>query len=333
MQIDYLYIFTQNFIYGGILTFLICIPTIKLLYKLNLTDFKWLKKGIDNTLFFNLHKHKIGTPSSGGLAIFASFLLFLAFGPFWIGSMRIDLFLVSLVFASLGFYYDATKLLIKKGLLQKELRARYELFLIFLVSFSFSLYFIQKYNLALINFTGAPIQVSTVFIVIFITLFFACTATGLNITDGLDGLLPGTSFIANLALTILAFMQGQYDLFGVLSFLAGAQLAFLYFNINPARVFLGDIGSNFIAGVMAYSAIRLNAYLPVIMILGLFYIELFSSVSQQIALKMGKRIFKIAPIHHTFEAEGWSETKIVFRFWLFGVALAVLGLYTFATLY
>lgn len=162
----------------------------------------------------------------------------------------------------------------------------------------------------------------------FVIVIFLFFVNSIDITDGLDGLLGGLLVINFTALLALALLLGRGGLAVACGTLVGALLSFLYFNIHPARVFMGDVGSHFLAGMFVAISFLLGreALLPVIG--GVFVAEGLSVVLQVASVKLGKgRIFLMAPIHHHFEMKGWAETKVTMRFWLIGVFLSFLGLY------
>jgi phospho-N-acetylmuramoyl-pentapeptide-transferase len=173
-----------------------------------------------------------------------------------------------------------------------------------------------------------------------ITLLIAGTSNAVNITDGLDGLAPGTMLIASLALMLLCYIAGsperaQYMLFpyveGALELMvvtgamAGACLGFLWFNCQPASVYMGDTGSLSLGGLLAAIACAVRQEVLLVIIGGVFFLELGSVVLQVGWFKYtgGKRLFRCAPIHHHFHLAGWQENQVVVRFWILGVMLAV----------
>ncbi len=149
-----------------------------------------------------------------------------------------------------------------------------------------------------------------------------------NITDGMDGLSSGIAVSSLLAFTILATVIGEAEISYINSIATGSILAYLYFNIKPARVEHGDLGSLSLGTLLAIQALTINRA-TVLPIVGLgFVIEIASSLTQTISRKiLGRRIFKMAPLHYHFQIKGWSEEKIVMRFWLFGIIFAILGLW------
>ena len=179
-------------------------------------------------------------------------------------------------------------------------------------------------------------------------LFFVFVVVGssnaVNITDGLDGLAAGLMVIAASALTVLAFLGGNRELSTYLQIvrnahtaeltifcgsLTGASLGFLWWNAHPANIFMGDVGSLSMGGAMGVVAILIKQELLLVFIAGVFVIELLSVILQVGSYKLRqKRIFKMAPIHHHFEALGWQESKIIARFWIAGLVMALFALTT-----
>ena len=176
-----------------------------------------------------------------------------------------------------------------------------------------------------------------------VMVLIAATSNAVNITDGLDGLAPGTMLIASLALMLLCYIAGsperaQYMLFpyvdGALELMvvtgamAGACLGFLWFNCQPASVYMGDTGSLPLGGLLAMIACAIRQEVLLVIIGGVFFLEIASVVLQVGCYKLtgGRRLFKCAPIHHHFHMAGWRENQVVVRFWIIGVMLAVAAL-------
>ena len=154
------------------------------------------------------------------------------------------------------------------------------------------------------------------------------TANAVNITDGLDGLAGGLLTMAYAAFGVIAFLQGNIGLAGFCLTVVGTLLSYVWFNIYPARFFMGDVGSFAFGTGLAVVAIMTNSILLVPVIGFVFVIEVLSVIMQLASKKLrgGKKIFKSAPIHHHLEATGWPETKVTMRFWVIGQVSAVLGL-------
>jgi phospho-N-acetylmuramoyl-pentapeptide-transferase len=186
--------------------------------------------------------------------------------------------------------------------------------------------------------------------VLFITFIIAAVSNGANMTDGLDGLAAGTSAISGATLAILAYVSGniifsQYlnimyipnsgELAVLCTAFVGACVGFLWYNTYPAQIFMGDTGSLAIGSVIAVLAIVIRKELLIPLLCGIFLIENLSVVMQVSYFKYtkrkygtGRRIFKMAPIHHHFQVLGWHEAKIVTRFWIIGILLAIFTLVT-----
>ena len=155
------------------------------------------------------------------------------------------------------------------------------------------------------------------------------TSNAVNITDGLDGLVTGLTIIALTAFWYLSSHTNMGDIDLFITVIIGSLLAFLYFNIFPARVWLGDTGALALGAILAVISLFINQSFVLIIVGGVFVIETLSSFLQIFskATRHGAKIFKAAPLHHHFEAIGWDETKVTMRFWLAGAVLAYLGLF------
>ncbi|MFZ4749534.1 MAG: phospho-N-acetylmuramoyl-pentapeptide-transferase [Phycisphaerales bacterium] len=175
------------------------------------------------------------------------------------------------------------------------------------------------------------------------TLFIAGTSNAVNIADGMDGLAAGTMSIASVVVMVLCFVAsnrewslllmvpyvpGARELIVISGAMVGACLGFLWFNCNPARVFMGDTGSLALGGLLAFVAFAIRQELLLILIAGIFYLELASTMLQVGYFKWsgGKRIFRCAPIHHHFHLGGWSESQVVVRFWVITAMLGAIAL-------
>lgn len=195
------------------------------------------------------------------------------------------------------------------------------------------------------NFTlnpGVTLMPWWVFLIIG-TLFIAGTSNAVNIADGMDGLAAGTMAIACVGIMVLCFIAssrelsllllvpyvpGARELIVVSGAMVGACLGFLWFNCNPARVFMGDTGSLALGGLIAFIAVAIRQEFLLLLIAGIFYLELASTALQVGYFKWtgGKRIFRCAPIHHHFHLGGWSESQVVVRFWVITAILAAISL-------
>jgi len=180
---------------------------------------------------------------------------------------------------------------------------------------------------------------------IFVALVVVFMSNAVNLTDGLDGLAIGLMVVAAGALTILTYAGGHAELASYLQLLrtprpseltifcgamTGASLGFLWHNAHPAEIFMGDVGSLGLGGAMAVVAVLIKQEILLLFIGGIFVLEAVSVILQVGSYKLrgGKRIFKMAPLHHHFEALGWAESKIIARFWIAGLVLALFALTT-----
>jgi len=180
---------------------------------------------------------------------------------------------------------------------------------------------------------------------IFVALVVVFSSNAVNLTDGLDGLAIGLMVIAAGALTVLAYAGGHATLAEYLQLarnprtseltifcgsMTGASLGFLWYNAHPAKIFMGDVGSLGLGGAMAVVAVLIKQEVLLLFIGGIFVVEAISVILQVGSFKLrgGKRIFKMAPLHHHFEALGWAESKIIARFWIAGLVLALFALTT-----
>jgi len=164
--------------------------------------------------------------------------------------------------------------------------------------------------------------------VIFAVLYIVGFANAVNLTDGLDGLAGGTVAIASGAYAAIALRVGQSELAVLSAALAGACLGFLWFNAHPAAVIMGDVGSNALGAALAAIAIITKTEMTLFIVGLIFVLEAASDILQVAYFKStgGKRILRMAPLHHHFELSGWTETQTVTRFWLIAVFAALFGL-------
>lgn len=164
-------------------------------------------------------------------------------------------------------------------------------------------------------------------IVPFIILTIITMTNAVNLTDGLDGLSSGLALIAFVGFLITALLVGNKPVAIICALTIGALLPYLYFNTPPARIQMGDVGSLALGTLLASIAFSLNRPFLLLFFGGIFVLELLSSLIQGVGRRvLGRRIFKMSPLHHHFEMLGWSEEKITIRFWVFGMILSLFGL-------
>jgi phospho-N-acetylmuramoyl-pentapeptide-transferase len=275
------------------------------------------------------HQKKTGTPTMGGIVFLVSIVIttFVMTGKYSEpGPETYLMILVTVGFGLLGFLDDFIKVVMKRNL---GLTSKQKLLGQIVISVIFYLIFKQNDfpTTVSIPLTDFSFELGW-FYCLFIIFWLVGFSNAVNLTDGLDGLVSGTSAIAFGALAVLAWNQSQYDvaIFGVA--VVGAVLGFLVFNAHPAKVFMGDTGSLALGGAIATIAILTKLEIILILIGGVFVIETLSVILQVASFKTtGKRIFKMSPLHHHYELVGWSEWRVVVTFWTVGLLFAVLGIY------
>ncbi|TXK72098.1 phospho-N-acetylmuramoyl-pentapeptide-transferase [Paenibacillus sp. N3.4] len=271
------------------------------------------------------HLKKQGTPTMGGVII----LLALALASLRFADKNINLLILliaSLGYGLVGFLDDYIKIIFKRSL---GLTAKQKLFGQLLISAIVCYLLVTKGHSTdlYIPFVEFHFNPGWLYFPLMAILMLGAS-NAVNFTDGLDGLLAGTSAIAFGAYTVIAMTNTQPDAAIFSAAMVGAVLGFLVFNAHPAKVFMGDTGSLGIGGGLVAVAILTKAELLLAIIGGVFLIEILSVVIQVVSFKTrGKRVFKMSPIHHHFELVGWSEWRVVITFWAVGLVLAVLGLY------
>lgn len=275
------------------------------------------------------HMKKQGTPTMGGLIILLALLLAVLFFSRLSGEIDYKFYVLLLATMGnglIGFLDDYIKIVFKRSL---GLTARQKLFGQLSISVIICVILaLNGHNTDVgIPLTDLSLSLGWFYYPL-IVLFMMGMSNAVNFTDGLDGLLSGTSAIAFGALTVLAMMYSQLEIAVFCAALIGSVLGFLVYNAHPAKVFMGDTGSLALGGAITAVAILLKEELLLIIIGGVFIIEVLSVIIQVISFKTtGRRVFKMSPIHHHFELVGWSEWKVVIVFWLAGLVFAVLGLW------
>ncbi len=300
------------------------------------------------------HLSKAGTPTMGGLIVLVCvFIPVLLWGD--LKSTYVWLLLLgTMLLGGVGFLDDYLKV-VKK--MRNGLIARYKLVgqvsvgLIVGVVLYFSPEFNDVQGLTTIPFfkdLNLDLQYLYIPAVIFI---ITATSNAVNLTDGLDGLAIGLTIIAMLALGLISYvsgnmiysdylniiyLQGSGELTVFIAALIGAGLGFLWYNFYPAQVFMGDTGSLALGGALGIISVMVRKELLLPLLAGVFFFETISVIIQTSYFKYtkkkygeGRRLFKMAPIHHHFEMEGWAEPKIVVRFYIIGIILAIISLTSF----
>lgn len=338
--IKVLFFATIAFIFASLSTPLVT----HFLYKYKLG--KKIRNNGETPVFSEMHAHKAGTPTMGGILIWGTVLIlivsFSIFAKFLPGSSIIHhlnflsrsetlLPLGALIISALIGLFDDWLDVRNKGVLGGGgLKLRHRLIIYTLIAIVGALWFYFKLDWTVFHvpFLG-NYEIGAWYIPIFI-LVIVSTSFSVNETDGLDGLAGGTLLIAFMAFAVIAFSLGRYDLATFCGAIIGALSAFLWFNIPPARFYMGDTGAMSLGVTLGIIAMLTNSTLLLIPIGIVFIIESLSVIIQVLSKRFrGKKIFLSAPIHHHFQAVGWPEAKVVMRFWVIGGIGAVGGLIIF----
>jgi phospho-N-acetylmuramoyl-pentapeptide-transferase len=308
------------------------------------------------------HQKKAGTPTMGGVLIVVSIVI-----PTLLWSDLTNPYvwvalLVLLAYGAIGFWDDYAKVTKRRNL---GLSGRTKFLLQVLVAFvvgvvllamhargvfstSMNVPFFKTFrpDLLIDRYLASPFTYVLAFVPFFFFLAFVIvgSSNAVNLTDGLDGLAIGLMIIASGALTVLTYAGGHAELASYLELarnprtseltifcgaMTGASIGFLWYNAHPAEIFMGDVGSLSLGASMAIVAVLIKQEVLLIFIGGVFVLEALSVILQVASFKLrGKRIFKMAPLHHHFEALGWAESKIIARFWITGLVLALFALTT-----
>ncbi|KKQ96158.1 MAG: hypothetical protein A3C27_03870 [Candidatus Levybacteria bacterium RIFCSPHIGHO2_02_FULL_39_36] len=317
------------------ITGILLVPFIDFLYKIKLQRKEQKTRDLFNkrTKFFDKFSGwKVGTPFGGGLLIIivVTMLTLWAYGIFHIEVKFWELF--ALLFTFIGFgilgFYDDLKKIFNKDSGFFGLKPVHKLTIQWILALIVGavMYFNLGYSFVYVHWFG---QITLgVFYILFAAFVIVSFTNAVNISDGLDGLSAGLLIICLSA--FLAISGSILDRFLSLfiAILLGSTLAFLYFNIYKARLWLGDVGALSLGAILAVIGLLTGKPLPVALIGGVFVIEIGSSLLQILSRKfLGKRIISVAPLHLFFLQRGWEEPKIVMRAWLLGVVFALLGLY------
>jgi phospho-N-acetylmuramoyl-pentapeptide-transferase len=295
-------------------------------------------------IYSQLHQKKSGTPVMGGLLVWVTVLVFAlvfhflglwfdgVFAKFdFLSRSQTWLPLGALVATALVGLFDDFLNVKRIGPHGGGLSVKHRLAVYMLIALVVAWWFYFKLDWDFVRLPFVDtfnIGLWYIPVVIFVVV---ATAFSVNEIDGLDGLAGGTLLAAFLSFGAIAFVQGRYDLAAFCGVVVGALLAFLWFNITPARFFMGDTGAMSLGVTLAIIALLTNSLLLLPVIGFLFVVESVSVLIQVTSKKLraGKKIFLSAPIHHHFEALGWPEAKVVMRFWVISAMTAVIGLVVF----
>jgi phospho-N-acetylmuramoyl-pentapeptide-transferase len=302
------------------------------------------------------HQVKKGTPTMGGLIILVGVIIATLLWANLSNIYLLLIFLATLIMGLIGFIDDYMKAILK---IKKGLIGRYKLIGQITVGLFIGLvlYFHPFFD-GIHSNTSIPFLKNYeidfgVFYIPVIIFVITGASNAVNLTDGLDGLAAGLSAITFISIAGIAYVTSNVNFSDYLNVIYlpgteeltifclsvfGAALGFLWYNSHPAEIFMGDTGSLALGSAMGTAAILLKKELLLILIGGVFIIEVVSVIIQTTFFKYtkrkygeGRRVFKMAPIHHHFELQGWHENKVVVRFWIIGILLALLSLSTFKT--
>jgi phospho-N-acetylmuramoyl-pentapeptide-transferase len=275
------------------------------------------------------HQKKTGTPTMGGVMILFSIIVTTLVMTEKFSDPTIKTYLLLFVtvgFGILGFLDDFIKVVMKRNLGLTSLQKLIGQILISIVFFIFlkQLDFSTAIEIPILNYSFDLGYFYALFIIFWLVGF----SNAVNLTDGLDGLVSGTSAIAFGAFAVLAWSQSQFEVAIFSVAIVGAVLGFLVFNAHPAKVFMGDTGSLALGGAIAAISILTKTEIILLVIGGVFVIETLSVILQVASFKTtGKRIFRMSPLHHHYELLGWSEWKVVVTFWTVGLLCSIIGIY------
>lgn len=291
------------------------------------------------------HKSKAGTPTMGGIIIIGAVIVSIILWGNFANHYLVALIAATVLLTVLGFVDDYIKTVRK----QKDgVHPRAKLFfqIVIAAGVACSIYFFpsnaKEASTLYIPFINNAVMNLGGLWIVFAVVVIIGSSNAVNLTDGLDGLATGTVAIVAVTLAIMTYLTGNVksadyllipyiahsaEITVFLSALIGALIGFLWFNSNPATVFMGDTGSLALGGIIGIVAVMIKKEIFLFIVGGVFVIEAISVILQVASFKTrGKRIFKMAPIHHHFELSGWPEQKVVVRMWILGVLLAILGL-------
>lgn len=307
---------------------------------------KQIRNDGSTPLFSKLHQHKAGVPTMGGVLIWGTALILISL--FWIldkifhtNSLHFLNFLTrketllpigALIGASLVGLVDDWLDVRQLGHKGRGLRFRFKFWLYALVAVIGAWWFYFKLGFDYINIPFAGnLHLGFLFIPFFIMAVIGISFA-VNLTDGLDGLAGGTLMLALAPLGLIAFLQDKVNLASLIGVICGALLAFLWFNVYPARFIMGDTGSMGLGVFLAVVAFLTNTLFLLIFLGFIFFIESASFFLQIFWKKtFKKKLLLSAPLHHHFEALGWPESKVTMRFWIIGAVMGIVGMIIFFT--
>lgn len=302
---------------------------------------KQIRNSGETPLFSKMHAAKAGTPTMGGILVWGTALLIIVF--FWFTDRILDIeqlrflnflsrketllplgaFLGASLVGLMDDWLDARKL----GHQGRGLRFRFKIWLYVLVALigAWWFYFKLEFSTIYLPFIGS-FDIGWWFLPFFV-LAVTAVSFAVNLTDGLDGLAGGSLMIAFFAFGLIAYLQGRTNLAALTAVICGALLAFLWFNVYPAKFFMGDTGAMGLGVLLGIIAFLTNRVFLLPFLGFIFMIEAVSTLAQILWRKLlHRKLLLSAPLHHHFEALGWPEAKITMRFWILSAVMAILGM-------
>jgi phospho-N-acetylmuramoyl-pentapeptide-transferase len=295
------------------------------------------------------HQTKAGTPTMGGLLIMASMSVSILLWGNLSNLYVLLLWLGTLALSAVGFVDDYSKSVLK---ISGGMRPRTKFFWQIVIGLTFATFVFmfpytskghpEQATSLFLPFVKSPLMTMGLLAIPFWLMVVVGTSNAVNLTDGLDGLATGISVISIATLALIAYITGLVEqtrdlrlvfvpeaneISVFLGALGGASIGFLWYNAHPAEVFMGDTGSLALGGAIGMSAILIHREMLLVILGGVFVVEALSVILQVGSYKLRqKRIFRMAPLHHHFELGGWHENKVVIRFWIVGVLLALIAI-------
>ncbi|MFC4771106.1 phospho-N-acetylmuramoyl-pentapeptide-transferase [Enterococcus hermanniensis] len=272
------------------------------------------------------HNSKAGTPTMGGLSFLAAAVITSLWYSIWTHQMSTSLLIlvfVLLLYGIIGFLDDFIKLAKKQN---EGLTSSQKFIAQVIVAIIFYVVYRMEGYPNTLNFFGIELPLS-IFYGVFVIFWLVGFSNAVNLTDGIDGLVSGLGTISFATYAIIAWKQQQYEVLIVCLAVMGGLVGFFPYNKKPAKIFMGDVGSLALGGLLAAVSIVLHQEWTLLLV-GLVYIfETASVIIQVTSFKMtGKRVFKMSPLHHHFEMSGWSEWKVDTVFWLVGLIASIIVL-------
>lgn len=269
------------------------------------------------------HLKKAGTPTMGGIIFIISVTIVMIVMRYNISDEGMVVLYSMIAFGFIGFLDDMLKIIHKNNL---GLRAWQKMLLLLLFSVAMAYYAYTVLGTSIVvPFLGTEINLGIIYIP-FVIVYYAGATNAVNLTDGLDGLASTVTVIVLIFFSVVAFNQHSYHISVFALALIGALLGFLRYNAYPAKIFMGDTGSLALGGAVASIALLLKNPFILVIVGGIYVFETLSVIIQVISFKTtGKRVFKMAPVHHHFEQLGWSEVKVVTVFSIVTVILCIIA--------